>query len=249
MEAYLITGTSRGLGEALASQLTRAGHLVMGMARSGQAQLEALGGEGKYTHQQVDLRDMEAAAAWVASCLEALDPARISRLVMIHNAALLHPIRLVGRQADPALVHDTMMVNLHSPMRMTEVLLQHTRQWALPKQLVMISSGAARNPMPSWSTYCTSKAALDMFARCVAKEQETQQNPWKVVALAPGVVETFMQQYIRTQPEEIFPGVKRFTSLHADGLLSTPEAAAAQVIRWLNRPDFGQEVLADVRND
>ncbi len=249
MEAYLITGTSRGLGEALATQLIKAGHLVMGLARSEQPDLAAHAGPGQYEHQLVDLRDPNAAGAWVETCLDRLDTSSLSRLVMIHNAAMLHPIRLIGKQTDPALVHDTMMVNLHSPMRMTEVLVQLTQQWAMSKQLVMISSGAARNPMPSWSTYCTSKAALDMFARCVAKEQETQAHPWKTVALAPGVVETFMQQYIRKQPEEIFPGVKRFTSLHADGLLSTPEVAAAQIIRWLSRPGFGQEVIADVRNE
>ncbi|MDP5171416.1 MAG: (S)-benzoin forming benzil reductase [Bacteroidia bacterium] len=249
METYLITGTSRGLGEALAYQLLDPKHRLICISRGENQKLVAAAAQRgcELHYHQLDLVDVAASEAWMEAQLKQLTETTCSRLVVVHNAGLLHPIKLVGKGSSAQEVTDSMQANLLSPMRMTEAMVRHTQRWAIPKQVLMISSGAGRKPMASWSTYCTTKAGLDMFARCVALEQAVQDHPVKVVSLAPGVVDTFMQGYIRKQSHETFPNVQRFLSLHADGLLSTPEFAAQQLISWLNKPDFGQEVIADVR--
>jgi hypothetical protein len=45
-----------------------------------------------------------------------------------------------------------------------------------------------------------------------------------------------------------FPEQARFADLHAQGLLDSPRQAAARVLSFLARPDFGREVIADVRD-
>jgi hypothetical protein len=46
----------------------------------------------------------------------------------------------------------------------------------------------------------------------------------------------------------VFPDQQRFAGLKSGGLLDTPESAAAKVIAYLERSDFGKTVIADVRD-
>jgi NAD(P)-dependent dehydrogenase (short-subunit alcohol dehydrogenase family) len=68
-----------------------------------------------------------------------------------------------------------------------------------------------------------------------------------VVSLAPGVIATGMQQQMRGADPQRFPDRERFVGLQQQGLLTRPEQAAARVLAWLDRPDFGDPVVADVR--
>jgi hypothetical protein len=56
-----------------------------------------------------------------------------------------------------------------------------------------------------------------------------------------------MQAQLRSADAAAFPDVQRFAQLHAQGLLTSADDAAAQVLAWLARPDFGDCVVADVR--
>jgi NAD(P)-dependent dehydrogenase (short-subunit alcohol dehydrogenase family) len=49
-------------------------------------------------------------------------------------------------------------------------------------------------------------------------------------AIAPGVVDTPMQEAIRSRGPEQFPMVQRFRDLHASGGLASPEGAAAKLL-------------------
>ena len=248
-KTILITGTSRGLGESLAMRYLSPENRVICLSRSGnEALIQAAEQTGcELQDDRLDLIETDRAEGWIRGKLNQLSPESVSELIIVHNAGLLYPIKLLGKKSSHKDVHDSVLVNLVAPMRMTEAMVQITQSWNIPKKVLMISSGAARKPIAAWSTYCTTKAGLDMFARCLAEEQKVQEHPIKVVSLAPGVVDTFMQTHIRKQPKEIFPGVDRFTALHADQLLSSPATAADQLINWLEKEDFGDEVIADVR--
>lgn len=248
-KTILITGTSRGLGEALAMKYLDTSNRVICLSRSGnESLLRAADQAGcELQDDRLDLIETDRAEGWIRGKLNQLSPESVSELIIVHNAGLLYPIKLIGKKSSHKDVHDSVLVNLIAPMRMTEAMVQITQNWDIPKKVLMISSGAARKPVASWSTYCTTKAGLDMFAHCLAEEQKVQDHPIKVVSLAPGVVDTFMQTHIRKQPKEIFPGVDRFTALHADKLLSSPEEAAGKLINWLEKEDFGEKVIADVR--
>ncbi len=250
MHTFIITGTSRGLGEALCYELLDPNHRMICVSRKGNPSLKAAAAARGCELQDhlLDLAHPDVAERWMRDTLLELSADPGDRLAMIHNAGLIHPIAPLGQGSEGSEVLDTLMVNLLSPMRMTEALVSITQDWPIAKQVIMISSGAGRKPMPSWSTYCTSKAGIDMFARCLAQEQAEKAYPIEVISLAPGVVDTEMQREIREQPESKFTNVARFVSLHTEGQLSSPSNSARQVISFLAKEDFGKNVIRDVRD-
>jgi NAD(P)-dependent dehydrogenase (short-subunit alcohol dehydrogenase family) len=91
------------------------------------------------------------------------------------------------------------------------------------------------------------KAGLDNFSRIVALDEAQAGNGAKVVALAPGVIDTDMQTEMRSADVASFPERDRVASLKDKGLLDTPLTAADKVLDFLEREDFSAQVLADVR--
>ncbi|MGQ3198153.1 MAG: SDR family NAD(P)-dependent oxidoreductase, partial [Hydrogenophaga sp.] len=68
------------------------------------------------------------------------------------------------------------------------------------------------------------------------------------VSLAPGVIDTDMQSQLRAGDSAAFPDLERFVELKRQGQLTSPAEAAARVLAWLERPDFGTQPVADVRD-
>ena len=68
-----------------------------------------------------------------------------------------------------------------------------------------------------------------------------------MVSLAPGVIDTDMQVQLRGADPRLFPERERFVALQVGSRLDSPAQAAAKVLGFLARPDFGSEVIADVR--
>jgi NAD(P)-dependent dehydrogenase (short-subunit alcohol dehydrogenase family) len=132
-------------------------------------------------------------------------------------------------------------------MALCAVFLEATQRWPLPRKVLNISSGLGRYPMASQAAYCAAKAGMDHFTRCMALDEALHANGAKVCSLAPGVIDTDMQGQLRGAASEAFPDQSKFLQLKAQGQLSSPEQAAEQVLRFLGRPDFGLEPVADVR--
>ena len=132
-------------------------------------------------------------------------------------------------------------------MLLTAAFLQASRPWGVPCKVLNISSGLGRRAMASQAAYCTVKAGLDHFTRCLALEEALQPHGARVCSLAPGVIDTDMQAALRGADTSLFPDQPRFAGLHQQGHLSTPADAAARVLAWLPRYDFGNEPVADVR--
>jgi benzil reductase ((S)-benzoin forming) len=115
------------------------------------------------------------------------------------------------------------------------------------KGIVFISSGAGRNPYDGWAPYCSSKAGLDMLARCITEEQKRNNRNVKVFSVAPGVIDTEMQQEIRDASIENFSYAERFRNLKIDNQLESPQACAKKLLcMWLNRQMF-DDVCLDLR--
>ena len=89
---------------------------------------------------------------------------------------------------------------------------------------------------------------MDNFSASVALDEAAKPNGAKICSLAPGVIDTDMQLQLRSASEAAFPDVSRFANLKSEGNLTSPEEAGARVLAWLERADFGNPVLADVRN-
>jgi benzil reductase ((S)-benzoin forming) len=110
----------------------------------------------------------------------------------------------------------------------------------------MISSGAARSVYEGWSSYGAGKAAVDQWVRIAGAEQERRGGRCRVVAIAPGVVETAMQAKIRATPRGSFPEVERFVDLYEDRELRRPEDAARDIWAVL-AGDFENGSVLDLR--
>jgi NAD(P)-dependent dehydrogenase (short-subunit alcohol dehydrogenase family) len=103
------------------------------------------------------------------------------------------------------------------------------------QHLVMISSGAAQRPYEGESSYCAGKAAMDQWVRVVGREQERRAAGCRVVAIAPGTVDTAMQDEIRATDTHAFPEAQRFRELWHKGGLSRPHEVARAIWSSLDR--------------
>lgn len=251
MKLYVITGASRGLGAALAEALMAPGHCLICMARS-QAPLTALRQRADtrgcaVDTLAIDIGDAAAAVAALEAAMNKLDPARFRAVNLINNAGVIEPIHAAEKLL-PTDIAASVAVNLTAPMALTAAFLRLTAAWPAERKILNISSGAAHKAYAGWSVYCATKAALDHFTRCLAIEQQGYTNGAKVVALAPGVIDTTMQASVRRAAPEEFPELPRFIALKESGQLPTPQAAAQSLLRYLERADFGVTPVDDVRN-
>ena len=89
---------------------------------------------------------------------------------------------------------------------------------------------------------------MDHLSRAVALDQALLANGARIVSLAPGVIDTDMQAQLRGSGDAGFPERKMFVELKESGRLSSSDEAAARVLAWLARPDFGTAPVADVRD-
>jgi NAD(P)-dependent dehydrogenase (short-subunit alcohol dehydrogenase family) len=102
--------------------------------------------------------------------------------------------------------------------------------------------------MASQAGYCAAKAGMDHFTRCVALEEALKTNGAKLCSLAPGVIDTEMQEQLRAADSNSFPDQSSFLNLKSSGALAAPSEAAQKVLAVLMRADFGVNPVADVRD-
>jgi len=248
-QLFIVTGASRGMGEAIAAALLQPGHTVWGLSRGRSPALEARAGaaQAELAQWTVDLADPVPAAARLEEALRALPPDRFAGVTLINNAALVSapgPLE----QTPAAELSQALRVGLEAVLLLSAGFIRATEGWPAERKILNISSGLGRRAMAGAAAYCAVKAGMDHCSRALALEQAGRPNPVKVVSLAPGVIDTGMQQQLRSADPARFPERERFAQLKAQGLLDSPEQAAAKVLACLQRPDFGSNPIADVRD-
>lgn len=245
----LITGSSRGMGAAMALQRLAQGHTVLGIARQASAELESAAARHGATllQWQHDLAEPAAAAAQVLSWLASQPLGGFASATLINNAGVVGTLQPLYR-VEAADLSRSLRVGLEAAMVLCGAFLRGTSGWPGPRQVLNISSGLGRRPQASSAAYCAAKAGMDMFSRAVALEEASLANGARIVSLAPGVIATDMQAELRAADPAGFPDHERFVQLHAQGQLTSPEDAARRVLAWLDRPDFGSQPVADVRD-
>ncbi len=245
---YILTGASRGMGLAMARQLLSPEHTLVCISRRVNNELQAQAdGQRATLHQwPLDLEQPYTAVQQVGQWLTGQDGRAYASATLINNAAALPQIGPL-RRGDSHDLAGALRVGLEAPMLLSAIFLGATQAWPGRRRLLNISSGLGRRAMASQAAYCAVKAGMDHFTRCVALEEAPLDNGARVCSLAPGVIDTDMQIHLRQSPGQYFPDQANFIQLKEKGQLSTPDDAAARVLAYLARPDFGSSPVADVR--
>jgi benzil reductase ((S)-benzoin forming) len=246
---YVVTGSSRGLGAAMLRQLLGRDVVLLGIARRKDAQLTpaALAQGARLEQWQHDLADPVPVAHRLQRWLAEFGPADIAQATLINNAgAVTEPAP--AADSDLAAMASALRVGLEATVVLTAAFLDATRAWTGQRRVLSISSGLGRRAMAGAAVYCAAKAGMDHFTRAVALEEAGLPNGARVVSLAPGVIDTDMQVQLRSADPAGFAERAMFVQLKETGQLLSPDAAAARVLAWLARPDFGAQPVADVRD-
>lgn len=239
MDVYFITGTSRGLGKALATELLNGdGNRVFGIGRSCSIS------HNRYHHYDLDLSVTEEVRGFRFQL-----PRGTRRAALVNNAGVITPVAPVGRLDNQAL-ETGVTVNLISPAMLMNNFIRHTQRSRAQRLVLNISSGAARHTVDSWATYCASKSGMDMFSEVLHVEQQihNSKNPVRVFSIAPGVVDTGMQAQIRAVPKKDFASKERFKKMKTEGLLAPADETARSILKILARPEKYVQVCLDVRD-
>ena len=250
----IITGASRGLGEAMALALLRQPHhSVLHLARSHSETLAQTAAEhhNRLEQWQCDLSDPQPVAQRLRQWLQQLPAGQYAELRLINNAAS-QPAQIAPlADTDWGDISRTLRVGLEAPMVLTSAFLQASRALAAQgvrcKVLnISSSAGLERYALGSLASYSASKAALDQFTRCLALEEAAQPHGAQVAAIHPGVVDTAMHNQLRSTSAEQFPAVGAYASLKTSGQVRSAQDTAATLLDSLASSHFGQQPVVEL---
>ncbi len=253
-KTVVVTGASSGLGRSLAIEAGRRGAKVALLARR-ESILRKLkdvilseGGEAIALPTNVGNPDsVRDAFAGIDSTWGLID-------IIFNCAGVVQPVCPLLEASDEDFLA-SLETNVFGIYLTTRESLKRMVSQERGGTIINITSGAGRNPYAGWSAYCSQKAAVNMFTRCVA--MEVSDKPVRVVAISPGTFESPMQKKIRETDIKAFPSREKFVRVHREGRLSSPDRVGnillelsltdwpelSGMVEDLRSPDFQRQCL------
>jgi len=244
MKYYIITGTSRGLGEAISKKLIKKGNHLFCISRNKNSQLINLANNNNVPLEYIcaDLLDVNRIREMMERIFLQINNQEVESIVLINNAAKVTPIRPIEFCSDNEII-ENIQLNLTAPIILTSSFISLASSINTDKRIINISSGAGKKPYFGWSNYCSTKAGVDLFTRCVGVEQADKDYPVKTISFAPGIIDTEMQSEIRATNMEYFKDLERFISFKEEGKLLSPDEVSEYVLKLLELDYVGGEIL------
>jgi 3-oxoacyl-[acyl-carrier protein] reductase len=193
-QTALVTGSSQGIGAAIAIRLAEGGCGIMLHYRSARDEAESVAGRIRELGRRVeifqaDLSEPDAPDTLTRATLDAFG----SVSILVNNAGITCDNLLVN--LTPEEIERVLRTNLMGPILCT-------RSVAMPMmrkrygRIVNITSSAASKPGRGQSNYAAAKGGLESFTKAMAVELAPRNI--LVNAVAPGVILTGMTERIRT---------------------------------------------------
>ena len=217
-QTILISGASRGIGEAAARAFAAAGGNVALVARS-EEQIAAIAGDIGPSALAIPCDvsrywEVEQAVNATIKTFGGLD-------VLINNAGVIDPIGHLST-LDPDAYGHNIDINLKGVMHGMRAAMPHMIDRG-SGTIINVSSGAAHGPVEGWAAYCSGKAGVYMLTRM--GDKEARASGVRVLGLSPGTVATEMQRTIKAS------GVNPVSQL--DWSDHIPPEWPAQALMWM----------------
>lgn len=223
----LITGCSSGLGLALTNYYLNKNYNVYGISRrKPNIQSE------NFFFQEFDLSDITNIKKELNSFITNLKNIEVVYL----NAGMLGDIKQMSN-LEYEDIKKVLDLNVFANKELLDILSNIE-----VKNIIAISSGASKYGSKGWGAYSLSKASLNMLINLYSKEMTNT----KLLAVAPGVIETPMTDFIRFEVDD-----KIFTSAKVlkDGDIQKTEEAAKRLHTVIKKIDkFESGSFIDVRD-
>jgi len=238
MKYCFITGTSKGIGKAIAEKfLDNENYFVIGISRTCSITHK------NYKHITFDLSNLENLKNSLDDIFLDLDTSE--KIVLINNSGLLGQVGYIGSIENNS-IESLFTLNTIVPSILMNAFLEKYNKLNCKKIIVNISSGAGRRVIDGWASYCASKSALDMFSNVIFEEQKILKNNVKIYSVAPGVVETQMQEQIRKVDKKDFSSVEQFIKLKEKNILETPENVARKFLYLIENDEKFDKVIFEI---
>ena len=239
MKHYFITGTSRGIGKSIAENLLADENIkVTGISRTSTIKHK------NYSHIITNLGDVNDTESIFFPTIENAD-----EIVLINNSGVISEILRVGKLKNTSITNDY-NVNIVSPSILMNNFIKKYQNYTNKRTILNVSSGAGKYAIDAWGIYCASKSAINLFSENIQLEQSfiPTENQIKVFSVAPGVIDTQMQDQIRETSPEDFSNVEKFITLKANNELASPKETADLLLNIIDNRDNYSDVVLDVRN-
>ena len=190
--AVVVSGGSRGLGLALASDLVRRGVKVAAFARTVTPELADLAAQnpGDVVVGSVDITDQQAVAAFLKRAAAELGPldGLVNNAAVGQDSLLLH--------TSPDTVEAIIATNLTATLMVTRAFLRHAMARGVRTRIVMVTSVCAQRGYSGLAVYAATKGALEAAARTLAREMHGRAL---VNCVAPGFFASEMSSVLGTE--------------------------------------------------
>ncbi|HEX5404587.1 MAG TPA: SDR family NAD(P)-dependent oxidoreductase [Pseudonocardiaceae bacterium] len=221
----VVTGSSRGIGKAIAAELAAAGAMVVLNSRSSAADGERAAAEIGGDYVQADVADYDGAQHLVTELV-----ARHGRLdIVVNNADWFEPQPF--EKDDPAYWDRIIGVGLRSAIHTIHAALPHLRRSDDPR-VITIAGDSGRVGLKQGAVHAAAKAGQIALTKSLARE--LGEYGVRVNAISPGPIETEIWQGIqqspdaemlnRTQFESVFGVGQPSDVAYAVGFLASPRA-------------------------
>lgn len=224
----IITGNTSGIGFNL-NELLKNKNNIIGISKSNSKIQNNL-------QIKVNFKNLDILKKII---LKTKIPDKIDYLIL--NAGILGKIDKINNISTNEFL-DILKINFLSNKILIDILIKKKIKL---KNVVALSSGAAKSGKDGWALYCASKAAFYQLINVYALEQKKI----KFINLSPGLARTKMQDEISQVKNKDIKSVKKFQQLYRMNKILSPKIIAKKIIFFLdNIKEFKSGSFIDLRD-